>query len=118
MNGTGDGKGGKGGPYEYTDLYICQIPMPPGWYSTVKIIGPEVMATRFMISKDAQAAQDLEDFINTAYRAGLLSNEQITQRYMRLNENLCNTLRMVREELVFGGDWATAKSKIDEVLRK
>lgn len=27
-----------------------------------------------------------------------------------------STLRMVREELVMGGDWATAKAKIDAVL--
>jgi hypothetical protein len=29
-----------------------------------------------------------------------------------------STLRMVREELVFGGDWETAKKKIDECLNK
>jgi len=31
---------------------------------------------------------------------------------------MVNTLLMVREELVFGGDWETARNKIDEVLAK
>ena len=31
---------------------------------------------------------------------------------------MVDTLLMVREELCFGGDWKTAKNKIDEVLSK
>ena len=31
---------------------------------------------------------------------------------------MVDTLRMAREELCFGGDWETARKKIDEVLAK
>lgn len=33
-------------------------------------------------------------------------------------EKMCSTLRMVREELIFGGDWETARDKIDNILSK
>lgn len=103
-----------GNPYLAFEPYVCQIPLADGGYSTVCLQGPGLEKTRIFVQTGHE--KELEGLLNLAYREGVTSYQEIYNRLTDKIKAYEGTLRMVKEELVMGGDWETAKRQIEKVL--